>query len=85
MVKSPRVVNGATYLVLGIISIVCPLFGPLTWNMSKNALNILDSVEENDHDADMSQRGLVETGLKCGMIGMALLGVILFLIYMKER
>jgi len=71
--KPVRVVNGSTYLVWGIVSLFCPLFGPLAWSLSNNALNILDFVEENDPNADTSQRGLVEAGLKCGMIGTALL------------
>lgn len=85
MMKSPRVVNGSTYLVLGILSIVCPLLGPVTWSMSNNALNILDFVEENDADADTSQRGLVEAGYKCGLIGTVLFGIGLLVLFLRTR
>ena len=63
-------VNGATYLTLGIISLVlCLPLGPVAWSMSSNALKVLDRYERQT--GDYSQRGMVVAGRVCGMIGTA--------------
>lgn len=44
--NSANPVNGATYLTLGILSlVVCAFLGPLAWSMSNNALKVLDDYE----------------------------------------
>ena len=76
-------VNGSTYLVLGILSlVVCPFFGPVAWSMGNNALHVLDKYERNT--GDVSQRGLVEAGRICGMIGTAFLALGLCLVLLRS-
>ena len=58
-------VNGATYLTLGILSLVLCL--PLAWAMSSNALRTLDRYEPQS--GDYSQRGMVVAGRVCAIIG----------------
>ncbi len=80
--NSNNPVNGSTYLVLGILSLVlCPLLGPVAWSMSNNALSVLDQYEAQT--GDISQRGLVVAGRICGIIGTALFGLSLFLILLR--
>ena len=75
-------VNGSTYLVMGILSLVlCPLLGPVAWSMSSNALSVLDRYEAET--GDISQRGLVVAGRICGIIGTVLLGLSLFLVLLR--
>ncbi len=80
--NSSNPVNGSTYLVLGILSLVlCPLLGPLAWSMSNNALSVLDRYEAKT--GDISQRGLVVAGRICGIIGTVLFGLSLFLVLLR--
>ena len=66
-------VNGATYLVLGILSLIlCPVLGPVAWSMSNNALDVLDQYENG---GEAGQRGLIVAGRTCGMIGTAFLAL----------
>jgi hypothetical protein len=53
--------------------------------MSNNALEVLDRVRRYDKDADDSQRGLVETGRICGIIGTVLLGLCLLLVFLRGQ
>ena len=74
--KSP--VNGATYLIIGILSIIiCPVLGPVAVSMSNNALNILDQYENG---GEAGQRGLVTAGFACGVVGTVLFGIGLLLL-----
>ncbi len=76
-------VTGSTYLVLGILSlVVCPFLGPVAWSMSNNALSVLDRYERSS--GDVSQRGLVEAGRICGMIGTGFLALGLCLVLMRS-
>jgi hypothetical protein len=53
--------NGTLILVLGILSLVClPILGPVAWIMGNNAINA---------GVDESQRGTVNAGRICGIIG----------------
>ncbi len=80
--NSNNPVNGSTYLVMGILSLVlCPLLGPVAWSMSNNALSILDRYEAET--GDISQRGLVVAGRICGIIGTVLFGLTLFLVLLR--
>ena len=79
--NSRNPVNGATYLTLGILSlIICPVLGPIAWSMSNNALAVLDRYEPQT--GDTSQRGLVVAGRICGIIGTVffLLGLCVYLL-----
>jgi hypothetical protein len=60
--KHPR---GTTILVLGILSLVCcGLLGPVTWIMGNNALREIDSMPGR-----YSNRGVVNAGRICGIVG----------------
>jgi hypothetical protein len=79
--NSRNPINGATYLTLGILSLVlCPFLGPIAWSMSNTALGVLDQYEPQT--GDTSQRGLVVAGRICGIIGTVffLLGLCVFLL-----
>ena len=65
--------NGTLILVLGILSIVClPILGPVAWVMGNNALPM----------ADPSQRGQINAGRICGIVGTVflILGIIYWLV-----
>ncbi len=80
--NSNNPVNGSTYLVMGILSLVlCPLLGPVAWSMGNNALLVLDRYEAQT--GDISQRGLVVAGRICGIIGTAMFGLTLFLLLVR--
>jgi hypothetical protein len=58
-------VNGTLILVLGILSLIClPILGPVAWILGNGAMNTL-----NTGGGDDSQRGLVNAGRICGIIG----------------
>lgn len=68
-VASP--VNGQMVLVLGILGLVlCHILAPFAWHMGNQALATLDAVGDS-----LAQRGSVNTGRICGIIGTVLLGV----------
>ena len=63
--------NATLILVLGILSIVlCPIMGPVAWIMGNKALAEIDSGA-----GDPSQRGLVNAGRICGIVGTVLIVV----------
>lgn len=74
-------VNGTLILVLGILSLlVCGVFGPIAMIMGNNAMATL-----NAGAGDESQRGLVNAGRICGIIGTVFLvfqviGVLIWLL-----
>ncbi len=58
-------VNGGMILTLGILSILlCNILGPFAWIMGNSAVAAIDRGE-----ADPSQRGSVNAGRICGIIG----------------
>ena len=66
--------NGTLILVLGILSLVClPILGPVAWIMGNNAINA---------GVDESQRGTVNAGRICGIIGTVfmVLGVVYWVV-----
>lgn len=76
--ESKGPVNGATYLVLGILSIIlCPVLGPVAMSMSHNALSVLDKYENG---GEAGQRGLVTAGFACGVVGTVFFGLGLLLL-----
>ncbi len=63
--------QGTTVLVLGILSIVmCQICGPFAWSMGKKALAEIDA-----QPGRYSNRGLVQAGYICGIVGSVLLGL----------
>jgi uncharacterized membrane protein YjgN (DUF898 family) len=61
--------NGTLILVLGILGIiVCQILGPVAWIMGNNGMALLNSGQ-----GDESQRGNVNAGRICGIIGTVLL------------
>jgi uncharacterized membrane protein YjgN (DUF898 family) len=61
--------NGTLILVLGILGIVlCQILGPVAWIMGNNAMTLLDSGQ-----GDESQRGNVNAGRICRIVGTVLL------------
>jgi hypothetical protein len=68
--------QGTTILVLGILSIVtCQILGPFAWSMGNKAL------EEIDRDPmRYSNRGSINAGRICGIVGSVLLGLYLLMV-----
>ncbi|AQZ64441.1 unnamed protein product [[Actinomadura] parvosata subsp. kistnae] len=61
--------NGTVILVLGIISLVgCLLTGPFAWAMGNKALREID-----ESGYYYENRGMVQAGRICGIVGTALL------------
>jgi hypothetical protein len=69
--------QGTTILVLGILSLfICPfILGPIAWVMGNNALAEIDR-----NPAAYSNRGNVNAGRICGIIG-TILGALIILFY----
>jgi hypothetical protein len=70
--------RGILILILGILSIVCiQLLGPVAWIMGNNAMREIDA-----NPAGYSNRGIVQAGRICGIIGTVflVLGVIWFVV-----
>ena len=64
--------QGTTILVLGILSlVVCGLLGPFAWSMGNKALREIDS----DPTTTYGNRGQINAGRICGMIGTIILAV----------
>jgi hypothetical protein len=60
--------QGTTILVLGILSILCcGILGPVAWVMGNNAIAEIDR-----NPAGYSNRGQVNAGRICGIVGTAL-------------
>jgi hypothetical protein len=70
--------QGTTVLVLGILSIVlCQILGPIAWVMGNNAIAEIDA-----NPAAYSNRGSVQAGRICGIVGTVLLAlVVLYVIF----
>ena len=67
--------QGTLILVLGILSILCcGILGPVAWVMGNNAINEIDQ-----NPAGYSNRGQVQAGRICGIVGTVLwaLGILL--------
>jgi hypothetical protein len=61
--------QGTTILVLGILSlVVCGLLGPFAWVMGNNAIAEIDQ-----NPAAYTNRGAVQAGRICGIVGTCLL------------
>jgi hypothetical protein len=61
--------SGMTTLVLGILSIaVCQILGPFAWNIGNKALREIDA-----NPAAYSNRGMVQAGRICGIVGTVIL------------
>ncbi|MEV0387140.1 DUF4190 domain-containing protein [Nonomuraea sp. NPDC050643] len=61
--------NGTTILVLGILSlVVCSFIGPFAWSMGNKALREID-----ESGYFYENRGYVQAGRICGIIGTVLL------------
>jgi hypothetical protein len=62
--------DATTILVLGILSlVVCGLLGPFAWVKGNNALAEIDR-----NPAAYTNRGTVQAGRICGIVGTCLLG-----------
>lgn len=67
--------QGTLVLILGILSIVlCQLTGPFAWVMGRKAMQEIDA-----NPTAYSNRGQVQAGMICGIIGTVLL--VLLLLY----
>lgn len=65
--------QGTVVLVLGILAIVaCQILGPFAWVMGNRAMKEIDATPGR-----YSNRGLVNAGRICGIVGSVLLGVYL--------
>jgi len=63
--------QGTTVLVMGILSLViCALIGPFAWNMGNKALAEIDA-----QPGRFSNRGQVQAGRICGIVGSCLLAL----------
>jgi hypothetical protein len=61
--------RAGTVLTLGILSlVVCTILGPIAWSMGNEEMRRMDAGE-----TDPSQRGSVNAGRICGIIGTAFL------------
>ncbi len=71
--------QGTLILILGIISIVfCQFTGPFAWVMGRKALREIDS-----SGTPFSNRGQVQAGMICGIVGSVLLILgLLYIIFM---
>jgi hypothetical protein len=64
--------QGTTILVLGILSlVVCGILGPIAWNMGNKALREIDASPQVTY----TNRGNVNAGRICGIIGTAFLAL----------
>lgn len=76
MNEPPRSTNSTTILVLGILSlVVCAVMGPIAWWMGKAELAQMDAGLVSNQD-----RGSVNAGYICGIIGTVLMGISLLMI-----
>jgi hypothetical protein len=74
--EPPRSSNATTILVLGILSlVVCAVMGPIAWWMGKSELSQMDAGLISNQD-----RGTVNAGYICGIIGTVLMGISLLMI-----
>jgi hypothetical protein len=63
--------KGMLILILGILSLVClSILGPFAWVMGNRALQEIDA-----NPGGYSNRGTVQAGRICGIIGTVLLGL----------
>lgn len=63
--------QGITVLLLGIFGIaMCQILGPMAWVMGKRALAEIDA-----QPGRYGNRGLVQAGYICGIVGSVILGV----------
>lgn len=72
--------QGTLILVLGILGLLCcGILAPVAWIMGNNAISEIDR-----DPAGYSNRGLVQAGRICGIVGTALwiIGLILRLAFM---
>ncbi len=72
--------QGTTILVLGVLSlVVCGVLGPVAWTMGNTALKQI-----NANPGAYTNRGNVQAGRICGMIGTALvaIGILAFVLLM---
>ena len=77
--NGPVPVGGVTILVLGILGIAfCGILSPLAWIRGSRALRLID-----EGTGDEAERGLALAGWVCGIIGTFLLGLTLFLLYVR--
>ena len=61
--------NGTLVLILGIAGIIClPILAPIAWIMGNNGMALLNSGQ-----GDETQRGNVNAGRICGIIGTVLM------------
>jgi hypothetical protein len=68
--------QGTTILVLGICGIVvCNILGPIAWQMGNKAIKEMDA----QPGVVFSNRGLVNGGRICGIIGTVILGLLVAL------
>ncbi|MEV0612620.1 DUF4190 domain-containing protein [Nonomuraea sp. NPDC050404] len=71
--------NGATILVLGILSlVVCQILGPFAWSMGNKALQEIDASGQH-----YENRGQIQAGKICGIISSVMMiatigGMLLF-------
>lgn len=76
MSEPPRSTNSTTILILGILSlVVCAVMGPIAWWMGKAELQQMDAGLVSNQD-----RGSVNAGYICGIIGTVLMGLSLLMI-----
>ncbi len=76
MGEPPRSTNSTTILILGILSlVVCAVMGPIAWWMGKAELQQMDAGLVSNQD-----RGSVNAGYICGIIGTVLMGISLLMI-----
>lgn len=76
MNEPPRSSNSTTILVLGILSlVVCAVMGPIAWWMGKAELQQIDAGLVSSQD-----RGTVNAGYICGIIGTVLMGISVLMI-----
>lgn len=71
--------QGTIVLVLGILGLVmCQILGPVAWVMGNRAMAEIDAAPGR-----YSNRGAVNAGRICGIVGTVLLGVtaVLFIVY----
>lgn len=65
--------QGTLVLVLGILSIVlCQILGPFAWVMGRRALAEIDA-----SGRPYSNRGMVQAGMICGIVGTVFLALVL--------
>lgn len=68
----PEQSQAVTALVLGILSIVmCQLLGPFAWKIGHDELTAI-----NEGRRPVGNQGLAQAGKVCGIVGTALLGIV---------